>query len=104
MRLSTVCSIKGVKQTRGNTRVDFIQNTVTEGDWEYDAADQGGDLPEEGKFHLFAQNGNLTELGRCQPELSINGTGVTLRILRDISKGCYQHQDVLSILMFNMLF
>ena len=64
------------KATRNKTTVDFyLQNTVTEGDWEYEPAEQGASLPEAGYFHLFAGNGVPTSNWGEVKIININGTG-----------------------------
>ena len=82
--------------TRGKTTVDFLQNTVTEGDWEYEPADQGGALPEQGYFHLFDVDGNPTSDWSKVKLININGTGRNAESLEDIRRGAVINmQDVL---------
>ena len=84
------------KQTRGNTRTNFINKTRIEDEWEYDAAGQSADLPQEGKFHLFDQNGQPNSHWKDVASISINGTGRNTQTLASVRKGStLEIQDVL---------
>ena len=84
------------KQTRARTTTDFIQNTVSEGEWEYEPADQGAALPEIGYFHLFGVAGNPTSNWAEVSLININGTGRNAESLADIRRGAVINmQDVL---------
>ena len=83
------------KATRNKTTVDFLQNTVTEGDWEYEPADQGAALPEAGYFHLFGANGVPTSNWSEVKLININGTGRNSESLAEIRRGAVINmQDV----------
>ena len=57
------------KATRDRTRIDFIQNTVVEGDWEFDPAITNSELPELGEFTLFKEDGYLQSSGRSSADI-----------------------------------
>ena len=83
------------KQTRGNTRTNFINKTRIEDEWEYDAAGQSGSLPETGMFHLFDQNGEPNSHWGDVKEVSIS-TGRNTATLASVRKGStLEIQDVL---------
>ena len=75
------------KQTRARTTTDFIQNTVNEGEWEYDDSYQENELPDQGKFALFDGSGSPVNLWEAVEKISINGTGRNLETLADVRRG-----------------
>ena len=84
------------RQTRTRTRTDFIQNTRLAGEWEYDAAKQANELPEEGKFSLFDTQGRPNSHWEDVHSIVINGTGRNSEILDSVRKGStLEIQDVL---------
>ena len=57
-KLSTLCLTRDVKVRAIVLGIDFIQNTVTEGDWNYDQAVLNNELPEAGSFNMYKEDGS----------------------------------------------
>ena len=62
------------KATRDRTRIDFIQNTVVEGDWDFDQAVVNAELPESGSFNMYTEDGQPTNDYGKVAEITFNGT------------------------------
>ena len=75
------------KTTRSRTTTDFLQNTVTEGEWTFDYDAASGQLPEEGEFNPQDINGDQTNVWGDAVKININGTGRNSESLADIRRG-----------------
>ena len=62
------------KNTRDRTRIDFIQNTVVEGTWNFDQAVLNNELPELVVQHCTQRMGQPTNDYGEVAEITFNGT------------------------------